>query len=69
MLGLFGAVVGMGAAAFVYNQIRKKKRANAPRNSSNGVKKDDPEEGKEMKPLITNGENKKATVVDFEAER
>lgn len=52
----------MGAIAFIYNHIRKKKRANAGR-STNGVLRNDAEEGKEMKPLIKNGEDKKPTIV------
>lgn len=62
LLGVFGAVVGMGAAAFTYNYIRKRRIANARRSSSNGVTSNDPEEGREMKPLMKNGSDKKQTV-------
>lgn len=67
MLGLFGAVVAIGAIAFIYNHIKKKKRSNLGR-SSNGVAHDGGEEGREMKPLMKNGEDKKPTI-DYKDEK
>lgn len=55
LLGLFGAVVGVGLIAVAYNYLRKKK--NAQRAAVNGINKDDPEAGNELKPFIKTGEN------------
>lgn len=60
LIGLFGAVIGCGVAAFAYNHIRKRKRANASRSSTNGISKNDPEEGREMKPLMKGDSGKQA---------
>lgn len=62
MVGLLGAVLAVGAAAFAYNYIKKKKRANTARTATNGVGKNDPEEGKEMKPLMKIPDVQKQTV-------
>lgn len=67
MIGLFGAVIGCGIAAFGYNHIRKRKRANASRTTTNGINKNDPEEGREMKPLMKSGSGKQT--VEYEDER
>lgn len=60
LVGLFGAVIAVGVAAFAYNHYRKKKRARATLN--NGIDRSDPEEGKEMKPLMKDGSGKKHSV-------
>lgn len=61
LVGLFGAVVGLGIAAFTYNHIRKRKRANASTVTTNGVSRSDPEEGREMKPLMKTAGDQKPT--------
>lgn len=63
LVGLFGAVVGIGVAAFGYNYIKKKKR-----NASHTIDQSDPEEGREMKPLMKNGSEQKQTI-EFNDER
>lgn len=67
LIGLFGAVIGCGVAAFGYNHIRKRQRANASRTATNGINMNDPEEGKEMKPLMKNNSGKQT--VEYQDER
>lgn len=50
-------MLAVGTAAFTYNYIRKKRRHEA--RVENGIPQSDPEEGKEMKPLM-----KKADTVE-----
>ncbi|KAJ8946302.1 hypothetical protein NQ318_004191 [Aromia moschata] len=77
LVTLFVVVVVIGAAAFTYNFIkkRKQKRAQAVReeNGDNGVikrsqAKADPEQGTEMKPLMKNSEPK-PVVADYMDEK
>lgn len=56
LLGLVGAVVGVALVAYGYNLYKKKKR-NTERIARNGsLNTSDVEEGREMKPLMKNGE-------------
>ncbi|CAG9865075.1 unnamed protein product [Phyllotreta striolata] len=60
LIGLFVTVVTVGIGAFAYSRIQKRKRSrNAMRSAENGTNKtEDPEAGKEMKPLMKTAEPK-----------
>ncbi|XP_057662314.1 titin-like isoform X2 [Diorhabda carinulata] len=54
---IFGAVLVVGAAAFGYNFYKKRSnRAVAVSTTANGTSRTDPEEGREMKPLMKSPE-------------
>ncbi|KAG5887375.1 hypothetical protein JTB14_036252 [Gonioctena quinquepunctata] len=67
LITLFVAVLAVGIAAFSYNYIKRRKRNSAAARTENGVVQSDPEEGKEMKPLMKTSEEK--TELEYKDEK